>query len=300
MLKPVQYLYERYTHWMNQEVEEPEIGLSDLSRALPELRQADVILVEGRTRIGRIIKQITLSPWSHAALYVGRICDQHNSELRDLLSHHFSGSINEPLVLEAQLGDGTILSPLSKYKDYHIRICRPRRLTFNDSEEVIVHAAAKLGFDYDIRHIFDLARFMAPYYLAPYGLLPKRWRSSLFNPNKNEEARAICSTLIGQAFHSVEFPVKPVLEEKTNGNMQMSKADPRFYTPADFDASPYFDIIKYPLIGFDDLAVYRSLPWKSANVEPPEVNEIDDTERPPSGIMPQWLKQMAKLTSFGK
>lgn len=300
MLSPVQYFYHRYTHWMNQEVEEPQLGMSDLSRALPELRQADVILVEGRTRIGRIIKQITLSPWSHAALYVGRICDQHNPELREILRNHFTGSINEPLVLEAQLGDGTILSPLSKYKDYHIRICRPRRLTFNDSEAVISHATAKLGFDYDIRHIFDLARFMAPYYLAPYGLLPRRWRSSLFSPNKNEEARAICSTLIGEAFHSVEFPVKPVLEQETDGNMQMSKADPRFYTPSDFDASPYFDIIKYPLIGFDDLAVYRSLPWKSVRPEKPEITEPDETSKAPSGMMPQWLKHMAKMTSLGR
>ncbi len=297
-MRLVKVAYERFTKWMNQEVEAPNIGLSDLSRALPELRQADVILIEGRTRFGRVIKQITLSPWSHAVLYVGRICDQQNPEIRDLMSQHFSGAITEPLVLEAQLGDGTVLSPLSKYHNYHVRICRPRRLAFADSEAVILHCVRKLGFEYDVRHVFDLARFLAPYYLAPYGLLPRRWRSSLFHKESQEKARAICSTLIGEAFHSVDFPVKPVFEEE-GGNVHLSKTDPRFYTPSDFDTSPYFDVIKYPLIGFDDLAVYRNLPWKKtpapATMET-ENNDNEEAEKPPS-IMATWLH---KLPSFGR
>ena len=32
-------------------------------------------------------------------------------------------------------------------------------------------------------------------------------------------------------------------------------------TPSDFDFSPYFEIIKYPILGINDLAVYRRLPW---------------------------------------
>lgn len=295
----IQIAYEWFTHWMNQEVDEPNVGLSDLSRALPELRQADVILVEGRTRFGRVIKQITLSPWSHAVLYVGRICDQKNPEIRNMLSQHYSGEITEHLVLEAQLGDGTILSPMSKYNQYHIRICRPHRLAFADAETVILHSAKKLGFDYDVRHVFDLARFLAPYYLAPYGLFPRRWRSSLFFKKGRDNTRAICSTLIGEAFHSVEFPVKPIFEKEDDGDMQLRNSDPRFFTPADFDTSPYFDVIKYPLIGFDDLAVYRNLPWKQA---PSTVNteiepDAQKEEKKQSGIMGSWLN---KLPSFGR
>lgn len=294
-----QMAYERFTRWMNQEIDVPNIGLSDLSRALPELRQADVILIEGRTRFGQVIKRITLSPWSHAVLYVGRISDQQNPEIRDLLSQHYSGPITEPLVLEAQLGDGTILSPLSKYNNYHIRICHPRRLAFADSEAIILHTTKKLGFEYDVRHVFDLARFLAPYYLAPYGLLPRRWRSSLFYKKDHGEARAICSTLIGEAFHSVEFPITPIFEKEEDGDVQISHSDPRFYTPSDFDTSPYFDVIKYPLIGFDDLAVYRNLPWKQT---PSPVTTETETnaqkeKKKVSGIMENWLN---KLPSFGR
>jgi len=32
-------------------------------------------------------------------------------------------------------------------------------------------------------------------------------------------------------------------------------------TPKDFDYSPYFEIIKHPYLGLDDVAAYRALPW---------------------------------------
>jgi hypothetical protein len=41
----------------------------DVLRAV--LRPADVLLVEGNTRISTAIKHLTQSTWSHAALYVG-------------------------------------------------------------------------------------------------------------------------------------------------------------------------------------------------------------------------------------
>ena len=43
--------------------------------------------------------------------------------------------------------------------------------------------------------------------------------------------------------------------------MQFYKLNTRLLTPKDFDLSPYFEIIKYPILGQDDLAVYRQLPW---------------------------------------
>ena len=33
------------------------------------------------------------------------------------------------------------------------------------------------------------------------------------------------------------------------------------FTPKDFDYSPYFEIIKYPIYGFDHIAMYKKLPW---------------------------------------
>ena len=46
----------------------------------------------------------------------------------------------------------------------------------------------------------------------------------------------------------------------------MYKRNFRLYTPPDFDYSPYFEIIKYPLLGLNDLAVYRQLPWDQDGV----------------------------------
>ena len=43
--------------------------------------------------------------------------------------------------------------------------------------------------------------------------------------------------------------------------MKLYKRNPRLFTPKDFDYSPYFDIIKYPYFGLDDVAAYRGLPW---------------------------------------
>lgn len=43
--------------------------------------------------------------------------------------------------------------------------------------------------------------------------------------------------------------------------MRFFKRNPKLFTPKDFDYSPYFNIIKYPFIGLDELGIYRSLPW---------------------------------------
>jgi Permuted papain-like amidase enzyme, YaeF/YiiX, C92 family len=77
------------------------------------LRPGDILLIEGDSRISAAIRYLTQSTWSHAALYVGRIIDRHEPD-------------GEPHVLvEAELDEGVISSPLSKYKQAYSRICRP-------------------------------------------------------------------------------------------------------------------------------------------------------------------------------
>ena len=46
----------------------------------------------------------------------------------------------------------------------------------------------------------------------------------------------------------------------------MFRRNTRLITPSDFDYSPYFDVIKYPMLDLDDLAVYRKLPWDNSGV----------------------------------
>ena len=89
------------------------------------LQPGDVLLVEGNLRISSIIKYITQSTWSHVALYVG---PQPGAQGND-----------PPVLIEAEMAEGVILSPLSKYGNSHTRICRAIGLRPDDCERVVAH-----------------------------------------------------------------------------------------------------------------------------------------------------------------
>jgi hypothetical protein len=122
---------------------------------------------------------------------------------------------------------------------------------------VIGYAADKLGWGYNVRQLLDLARF-----LFPWGLLPRRWRSSLFEHNAGAPTKTVCSSLLAEAFSAVHFPVLPLLERGEDGRLRLHKRNFKLFTPRDFDYSPYFEIIKYPIFNFDEIALYRRLPWE--------------------------------------
>lgn len=254
-------LLDRFVEWLNRERPLDDVPPSDFERLCYEIRPCDVLLVEGRSRVSEVIKSITLSNWTHAALYVGRLHDIDSPEIRARLRSHYAAQADEQLIIEAVLGEGTVVSPLSRYRHDHIRICRPREIRRRDAQSVISHCVQRLGREYDVRQLFDLAR-----YLLPYKILPRRWRSSLFRGRSNAPARTICSTLLAQAFASVRYPVLPVLRQDSDHQVHLQKRNFRLLTPRDFDYSPYFDVIKYPVMAFDDLAVYHRMPWDSDSV----------------------------------
>src|SRR5665213_3569037 len=69
---------------------------SDADALRATLRPGDVLLVEGNNHISGVIKYLTQSTWSHAALYVGAIGDRVAAD-------------GEPLVLvEANIGEGVV------------------------------------------------------------------------------------------------------------------------------------------------------------------------------------------------
>jgi len=252
------WLMDRLSKWLNTEDEVHQFGtpLTDFDRMCEELRQGDVLLVEGRSRISEVIKAITYSPWTHSALYIGRLADIKDGTLQNKIAEFHAGDPNDQLLIEAMLGEGTIINPVNKYKNMHLRICRPKGLTKADRHQVISYALSQLGYEYDIRHMLDLARF-----LLPYTIIPKRWRSTLFQHQAGQQTKNVCSYMLGAAFSSVDFPILPVAERIDKGTFKLYKRNPRLYTPKDFDYSPYFDIIKYPYLDFDDIAAYRALPW---------------------------------------
>ncbi|HEX3927148.1 MAG TPA: YiiX/YebB-like N1pC/P60 family cysteine hydrolase [Gemmatimonadales bacterium] len=203
----------------------------------------DVLLVDGDTRISVAIKYLTQSSWSHAALYIG-----------DFLPAPTDGS--ERLVLiEADVNAGVRAIPLSTYATTHTRICRPVGLSPTEIREVIQYAVERLGHQYDVRHIWDLAR-----YLLPTPPVPTRWRRRLLAVAAGDPTRAICSTLVAEAFDHIHYPILPlsVMARDTDPAVVDNFAELRhirdngLYMPRDFDVSPYFQIIKPTLIrGFD-------------------------------------------------
>lgn len=107
----------------------------------------------------------------------------------------------------------------------------------------------------------DLARFMFPYWF-----LPRRWRSTLFEHNAGRATKTVCSTMMAEAFASVRFPIVPVIHQDKDGKLSLIRRNSKLITPRDFDHSPYFDVIKYPILDFDELGIYRKLPWDQTSV----------------------------------
>jgi len=214
------------------------------------LRPGDVLLVEGTSRISLAIKYLTQSTWSHAALYVG-----------DALLRIRPGAPAGALI-EADLQRGVIAVPLAKYATVNTRICRAVGLAREDRQAVVDYMIDSLGKHYDLRNVLDLMR-----YLLPQPPVPVRWRRRMLALGSGDPTRAICSTLIAQAFQSVRYPILPLVSsvfvegaakgETLIGELQHIRHY-SLYTPRDFDVSPYFQIVK-PTIerNFD----YKTMRW---------------------------------------
>jgi hypothetical protein len=84
-----------------------------------------------------------------------------------------------------------------------------------------------------------------------------------------DPTRAICSTLVAQAFQSVRYPILPIIESLPSSNPRcpgcvdeiLRVRHHSLFVPRDFDVSPYFAIVKPTLATSFD---YRSLAWHEA------------------------------------
>ncbi len=242
-------LLDRVGRTIARRLENPSSGYEPFTPSDPDilrqtLRPGDVLLIDGNERLSAAIKYLTQSTWSHAALYVG-----------DVLGKSETGGEPHALI-EANVGDGVVAAPVSKYVAYNTRICRPVGLTQAEIQNVAGFVAARIGHKYDMRNIIDLAR-----YLFPTPPVPVRWRRRMIALGSGEPTRAICSTLIAQAFQSVRYPILPCVERMPGHSRAGSTYSAgeilhirhySLFTPRDFDVSPYFQIVK-PTIeaGFD-------------------------------------------------
>lgn len=262
--------------WLMHESKPRHQMLSDFKRMAHEIRLGDILLVEGRSRASDVIKLVSQSPWSHAAIYIGRLHDIEDDEIRASITETYHVQNNQQLIIESLLGKGTIITPLDHYKLEHTRICRAKGLSHDDAHTVIHFALSQLGREYDVRHILDLFRF-----LFPWGIIPRRWRSCLLRHHAGESTRQICSAMLAEAFGAVRFPILPIVKSDEENGVSLHQRNPRLYTPSDFDYSPYFEIIKYPFYRLANSTVYRDLPWhEDGSVADDDGKLIYPTQRP--------------------
>lgn len=268
-------LVDKLIDWLTREPTPAEVPPCDFNRLKYEIRPGDVLLVEGQSRVSTIVRTITQSPWTHAAIYVGRLHDIEDSMMRKIVAHHMKKKENARVIIEGLLGQGTVVTPLSEYRHHHIRICRPIGLSPADAEQVIAYAIKSLGKPYNVRQLFDLARF-----LLPWSIMPRRWGSSLFTTPSGEPEPGICSTMIAEAFHSVHFPVLPTMQHDEASGVSLIQRNPHLFSPKDFDYSPYFEIIKYPFFNPEQATpYYRRLPWTNDSIMHHDHGVIVDTAK---------------------
>jgi hypothetical protein len=183
-------------------------------------------------------------------MYVANILDEKSDKGEDLD------------LIEADLSEGVIAVPLSKYAEFNTRICRPVSLTKEDQQALVQFMRDSLGMEYDLQNVIDLMR-----YLLPTPPVPVRWRRRMLAFGSGDPTRAICSTLIAQAYQTIRYPILPEIERQQVMSSRSSSYTQKeilhirhhsLFTPRDFDLSPYFRVVKPTLdSGFD----YKKLNW---------------------------------------
>jgi hypothetical protein len=247
---------------------------NDMGNLRRFIRKGDVLLVEGNERISEVIKYLTQSSWSHSAIYVGDELLKRDPELRKRMLAEYGDDANH-LMVEALVESGVTLSPISKYRDFNLRVCRPYNLSNGDLKRVVEEAINAVGGSYDVRNVIDLAR-----YFLPVSLVPRRFRRKALQFGSGVPTRVICSSLIAECFEHVRFPVVPSFEELPLDSSAVQprglrrlisrqdarrygvlrKVSPTLITPRDFDLSPYFEIVKFNVIE-DFKFDYRKIMW---------------------------------------
>jgi len=249
-------LLDRLGRWMARRLTRPASGFvpythGDFAALEAALRPGDVILVEGDGRISAAIKYLTQSTWSHAALYVGRALDPNGPAM----------------LVEVNLGEGCVEAPLAKYECANLRICRAANLTDAERASVVRYMTDRIGTRYDLHNIVDLAR-----YFLPEPPVPRRWRRRMLALGAGDPTRAICSSMIAQAFQSARYPILPTItrELRTDRRSHAMRQEilhirhHSLFAPRDFDLSPYFGVVKPALTrGFN----HRRLVWAD---DPPD------------------------------
>lgn len=253
-------LMDRLGRFLARRLNSPNANYEPYTPSDPEtlsrtLEPGDILLIEGNQKVSAAIKYLTQSTWSHAALYVGDALEPEGSD-------GSAATAERPQLVEVNLGEGCVAVPLSKYARFNTRICRPAGLTPEDRKSIVSYMVERLGVRYDMKNIFDLMR-----YFFPTPPVPVRWRRRMLAFGSGDPTRAICSSMIAQAYQSVQYPILPETVRTPGRQCADSEYSRReilhirhhsLFAPRDFDLSPYFRVVKPTLeYGFD----YKQLQW---------------------------------------
>lgn len=241
---------------------------NDLTALKRHIRKGDIILVEGPQRVSEVIKYLTQSSWSHAAIYIGDELINRNHPMASQCRALFE---DEP--------EGVVACPLSKYLSYNIRVCRPHNLAKDNLQRLLDDVVSQLGYNYDSQNIFDLA-----HYFFPLSLVPRRFRRKALHFGSSRSTEVICSCMLAAAFGKVGFPILPQLASDSTQlpsptgapvsfweclrlrsttplrPLVFRRHHPTLITPRDFDLSPYFDVVKFNVIE-ENLFDYHQIVW---------------------------------------
>ena len=242
------------SHWLARYLTKPRHVHSTsqsptLTQLKKALRPADVLLVEGYSRVSTAIKYLTQSTWSHAAIYIGDVLGKVDASGMPLC------------FIEADVTEGVRAVSAEAYRGLHCRICRPVGLGSPDAERVVACVVSRLGHRYDLKNVFDLCR-----YLIPTPPVFSRWRRQMIALGSGDPTRAICSTMIAQAFEGIDYPILPIVSSVAAATAEcpdcideiLRVRHHSLYVPRDFDVSPYFQVVKPTLEnGFD----FHQLKW---------------------------------------
>ncbi|MGH9443355.1 MAG: hypothetical protein ACRD16_13905 [Thermoanaerobaculia bacterium] len=281
MRRPKQVL----SDWIISVVTKPRrnyrrFGFNDAEKLKKHVRKCDVILVDGDQRVSQAIKTLTMSSWSHNCVYIGDELLRRGHPLKDEIERRF-GKEAQHLVIEALVSTGVVVSPLVKYLDFNLRVCRPFGLREDDARTVLDELIGQVGHRYDVKNFTDLMRYLLPFHWIPAGL-----REDALHLGSGVATETICSSMTAAAFQKVGFPIlaefrshKPrTAAEKVKAALFGRRArraytglfqarHPTLIVPRDFDLSPYFDIVKFNAIA-DGSFDYRRIQWAKMNVFP--------------------------------
>ena len=76
------WIIEKLGLWLSQQEPPQKTYLCDFVKIGQKIHPTDVLLIDGRSRASKVIKYVTQSPWSHAVLYIGRLRDIKDQQIK--------------------------------------------------------------------------------------------------------------------------------------------------------------------------------------------------------------------------